>query len=40
MTQTANVDTLRLTDHELLALLAMNPTPAAERSRGCSALQA
>jgi hypothetical protein len=33
MTQTANVDTLRLTDHELLALLAMNPTPAAERSR-------
>lgn len=33
MTQTANADALRLTDHELLALLAMNPTPAAARSK-------
>lgn len=33
MTDTANLETLRLTDHELLALLAMRPTSGAEKTR-------
>jgi hypothetical protein len=33
MTETANLETLRLTDHELLALLAMRPTRGAEKTR-------